>query len=475
MEGLKPYIRMILILLITATLLIRLCYNPISQLRPDLKLRVTIRDGQITMFAIYTGGSPELSLGNYSDLLAKIDGIGFSRKNVTELSFVDLENTSTLLLLGQKEFSEEDIQTIARYIMLCGGSILYLVPTEITDSVKDFLRLFGLEVLGNVYDDASYYKSEETVVLNGTWDNRSKIFLDVQTIVVANASALNLTNSLELLAMFNLTKTMNVTENKSVPLVYASPLIWGGNNTTAEYKGRYLYGTNVTLGITLKFWSGSRVLILSSPHILSDNYVRLPQYDNEEFIEQVLLWLAKKLEQIEIDVIDYSPQSGIVYLDKDQFINACFNVIMKDVPYDIYQKQDLISNYYNLSLLAGLEHLGRLVHIVEPEIVNSTYDNITNTFKYVVNVTINIRELYNRSVVVFLRLVVFNDYYGFFWSKALRFEIVKHKVTFVEFHPVIIITVGMIATSIVLGLVLYPYARKYKSRIREFERKITKK
>ena len=467
-----PIVKVLLTLILVVSSLCLCTENVKCGVNATSSIYTTVAKQDVT-FAVYIGGDPELTISNYTDLLAKIDGIGFDAKNISELTFASLEDTDALLLLGQKDFSEQDLDVIAQYVMFGGGSILYLVPTDITTGVEDFLKLFGVEVLGKVYDNVSYYENENIIVLNGTWENKSKIFLNVKSLVIENASALNITTEIGILTKFNLSETMNLTDNKTVPIVYITKLMWGGNNTAVEYKPKkYIYGVNITLGVELKFWSGSRILILPSPHILADKYVRLPQYGNEIFMEQILLWLGKQLESIEINVLGYSPQSGVLYLDTGRYISAEFEVIQRDVPQFNEANNLRVSN---ISLLAGLEYLGKLTHILEPTIVNISYDNYTNSMRYIVNVSIDIKKIYNRSVVVYLRVVAFDAQYGFFWSEALRFEIIKPRVVLMEFHPVIMITMAMLAISIISAIILYPHARKYKLSVKEFEEKIAKK
>ncbi|MEM4676862.1 MAG: hypothetical protein QXY55_03140 [Candidatus Korarchaeota archaeon] len=462
---------MALIILISSTIL------QVDVVTRDAKAINILRNkqGYNPLIAIYTEGKPELSITDYSDLLAIIDGLGLRYKNISKLSFIELANTTSLLLLGQREFSDADIDTLTKYVMLSGGSILYLVPTNLTESSKKFLKLFGIQPLGIAYDNVSHYENDSRIIiLNKTWHTESHLMRDLESIIVANASALNLTSSLDILTNFNLTNTLNISDNRSVPLVYSSPLIWGGNNTTVEYKkGYYLYGPNVTLGVSIKLWSGSRVLVISSPHTFANRYIRLPQFDNEKLLKNTIRWLIKDLESIRITTESRSPEDGLVYLASGVgHINATFRVTIGGLDYqsNLEGSNKTLISELGLNLLAGIEYLGILTRLFDPKIVNETYNTTTKEAQLVVEAATNVS--YERSVVVYLRLVVFNDQYGFFWSERIRFEILIPRVLLGKFHPVVLIAAIAIAFNVVLAILLYPHAKKYKQSVKEFEKKI---
>lgn len=476
--GYKP-VAIMLIALVASALFVGLKTSVTDRCITTIDV-VQVKQSHGSLITVYTGGKPELTLDSYSDLLMKIDGLGLSTKNISKLSFAELKNTSLLLLLGQCEFSSTDLETLAQYVMLCGGSILYLVPTTVTSGSKDFLELFGIQPLGRARDNISCYENKsEAIILSKTWDEKSRLMQDIDSIVIANASALNLTNNFKILARFNLTNTMNISNNKSLPLVYLSPLMWGENTTMAEYKkGYYLYGSNVTLSVSIKLWSGSRVLIISSPHVFADKYLRLPGFDNEKFLENAILWLIKSLENIKVTMLSRFPQDGVLYMsNKIGYISTVFRVTIRDLDFErqdrAWSTNETLISKLGIGMIAGIEYLGILTNVFEPTITEETYNATNKEAQVVVNATANVS--YKHSIVVYMRLVVFSEQYGFFWSEQIRFNILVPRVLLGKLHPVVVITAVTLLLSVIFAILLYPSARKYKRSIKEIEEKIRQK
>ena len=399
-------------------------------------------------FGIFTGGVQEISRGNFSVLINEIRGYGFAVKNVTSLqSTGNIEGVDVLVLLTQNTLSESEIEIIKNYTLM-GGSILYILPEEITDDVKDVLKIFGWEALDIVKDNESFYKKETQVVLNGSWPNTT-IMEGLNSLLVVNATALNYTGGISLLEELNLNETFKM-DDTEVPIVYNNKLIWGANTTFTEYKkGKLLYGENITIGFVQEYWFGGRIVVISSPYMFEDSYVILRKFDNLRFLDNIILWLGNHLSYMDIEIIERDPPQTRINIEENpeiliKFVLRITNITLEDDG--------------NLTVLVGLEQLGELRYVVFPELLKHKYDEKRFISTYTYEADIPLSEILNRSVVVYIRVMAAKPFYGFHWNKAIRVEVEKPVFKPMRFHISLLFIMAIILINVVFAAITVPYA-----------------
>jgi len=410
-------------------------------------------------FGIYTGGTQEIPRDNFSILISEIKGYGFNVKNVTNLqSMADVEGIDVLVLLTQKDVSESEREIIKNYTLM-GGSIFYVLPQEITDDVKDTLKIFGWETLDMVKDNESFYEKESYVVLNGSWPNIT-VMGRLNSLLVVNATALNYTGEIPLLKELRLNETFRIDNETEVSVVYNNKLVWGMNTTFTEYKkGKKLYGENVTIGFVQEYWFGGRMVVISSAYMFEDTYIIMKKYDNLMFLDNLILWLGHHLSYIGIEIIERDPSQTRINIDENPEIYIKF--VLRITNTTMGTSND------SLVVLVGLEYLGELKYVESPEPMKYTYDNKSSIATYTFEVNMSISQILNKSAVVFLRIMAAKPFYGFHWNKAIRIEAEKPLYKPVKFHISLLFIVAIVAINLVFAVIImsYAFARRKEAKL----------
>jgi len=421
-----------------------------------------LRPPEDVMFGLYMGKDQEVPFENYTFFRDAIDRFGFDIKNISDISsMMELSDVDVLVIMTQKTFSNDEINVLKNYT-LSGGSILFVLPAEITSDVEDLLDTYGIEKLGVVEDNISYYNKETFVILNGSWANIT-LMNDIHKLLVPNATALNFTGEIELIKNLGLEETASL-GGEEVPIYYVHNMIWGLNTTYVEYsKGKKLYGENISVCIVEEFWFGGRVVVLSSPYMFEDRYVVMADYDNLNFMWNIILWLGQQSMKIGIDIIDREPSETRINITEKSTIRLEFRIAILNVTND--------SVMDNLTVLAGFEHLGKFKGVKEPKLEKNIYHTTNNSASLKYEVTLNIRDAVNTSAVIFIRIVAIKPYYGFNWNKAIRIEALKFPYKFMKFHESLYFIVAMIALNLVAIVIATPYILAKRRRVSQLDKK----
>ncbi len=447
--------------MVAVILMVLLCVNVagVVQIGGDkqLGIRVFPPTENIT-FGIYIGGTQEVPRDNFSILIDEIRGYGFNIENITSLSSLgDLKGVDILVLLTQKDLSESERNVIKNYTLM-GGSIFCILPQEITDDVKDLLRIFGWEPMGIVRDNESFYENDSYVILSETWPNIS-VMRGVERILVINATALNYTGEVRLLKDFGLNQTFKLDNETEIPIIYNNKLLWGMNTTYTEpEKGKKIYGENITIGFVQEYWFGGRIIVISSAYIFENTYVVKRDYDNLAFLDNLILWLGNQLSYIGIEVLERSPAGVRINIDEYKTLNVTFALSITNTT--------LEESGNNLTVLVGLQCLGELRYVKSIEPTSPRYDDEKHIATYRLRASIPISDILNKSMVVYLRIIASKPFYGFHWNKAIRIEAEKPHYKPMPFHPVLLFIAAIVAVNTISIILVTSYALKRKKEAR---------
>ena len=456
--------RILIIVLVLAAFAMLLPIN--AGYEGHVEIKGVVPEPQNITFGIYTGGSTEIPLGNFSILKNVIKGRGFNIKNITDLTELgELEGVDVLALLTIKNLTNDEINIIRNYSFY-GGDLFIITPQEIDKGMEDLLSLFGLESLGYVKDNESYYENESNVILNKTWRNTS-ITNGIKSLLVVNATALNYTMENGLLEFLGINETMPLNNETNISILYLNNLVWGGNNTYVEYKkGQKIYGKNITICHIQEYWFGTKIVVVSSAYMFEDEYIIKKGFDNLKFLERLIYWLGDQINYMAIDIVDRNPSENTLDLDESPIVEISFDIKLTNITDNNFKS--------NLTVLAGFEYLGKYRGVKLPILTNETYDNAHNNATLRYKVQLNISEIINKSAVIYVRIVAAMPLYGYRWNKPIRLDVIKQRFEFQRYHPVLLTIGAIVGINLIVLIGLMPYALKRRMRAKKIEEKAKK-
>ncbi len=259
----------LLLFLITSNMVAILNSMPNNNLNPfqeETKLNVTIITGNSTLVS-------ETELDNFKGYLESLPWINL--KFLSEVkSYDDISSSDLIVMLGVLTF--ENISDFLTQFVLEGGSLIIAPPADKFEAFNNFTKMFGVEAVEAVAtDNSSYYEVNTTVELVDSWDTNTPLFNGVTKIVLPSGHPLRLL------------------ENQTFESV-RYPILWGMNTTVADnYRG-----ANLTLAIAIEAITTSKIVILGSYSLLTDDYINIG--DNRIFTLNLVRWIGNKFNLLKI-------------------------------------------------------------------------------------------------------------------------------------------------------------------------------
>ena len=259
----------LLLFLITSNMVAILNSMPNNNLNPlqeETKLNVTIITGNSTLVS-------ETELDNFKGYLESLPWINL--KFLSEVkSYDDISSSDLIVMLGVLTF--ENISDFLTQFVLEGGSLIIAPPADKFEAFNNFTKMFGVEAVEAVAtDNSSYYEVNTTVELVDSWDTNTPLFNGVTKIVLPSGHPLRLL------------------ENQTFESV-RYPILWGMNTTVADnYRG-----ANLTLAIAIEAITTSKIVILGSYSLLTDDYINIG--DNRIFALNLVRWIGNKFNLLKI-------------------------------------------------------------------------------------------------------------------------------------------------------------------------------
>ncbi len=259
----------LLLFLITSNMVAILNSMPNNNLNPfqeETKLNVTIITGNSTLVS-------ETELDNFKGYLESLPWINL--KFLSEVkSYDDISSSDLIVMLGVLTF--ENISDFLTQFVLEGGSLIIAPPADKFEAFNNFTKMFGVEAVEAVAtDNSSYYEVNTTVELVDSWDTNTPLFNGVTKIVLPSGHPLRLL------------------ENQTFESV-RYPILWGMNTTVADnYRG-----ANLTLAIAIEAITTSKIVILGSYSLLTDDYINIG--DNRIFTLNLVRWIGNKFNLLNI-------------------------------------------------------------------------------------------------------------------------------------------------------------------------------
>ncbi|MHA1615856.1 MAG: hypothetical protein ACTSX9_00870 [Candidatus Njordarchaeales archaeon] len=395
---------------------------------------------------VYYSRENELSKGDLTLFFQKINSSGFELKETTSLEdYGTLEGADVILILGSKNlnFIKKDI--LLRFLVE-GGSLIIALPTESISLYNDLvLEYFSYKIGGTIKDNTSYYEKISTVIVdNSTILSNHPLTKNLSKIIVPEGLGLVYENSTNVF-----------------PLPYhAYTIIWGSNTTYIDKNNNDKKdpeepsGNNVTCCLVIELYSGGKIVILPSVKMLSDEHLSNPRFGNKFLAYRIIDWLGGRYATIYIKDLKVST----TYIDLDNpnsRVNVSFEVVdEKNRPVE------------NLTALVCLVRLG---HVLK----NFTAIRINETNYYV---EISFENLTISRGIIYLMVLVYKQFYGYYWSEAVRLYLYKSPLP-VTGADQILLVLGFII-PVILGIVLlvatYPEYRRNRGRLKKAYKKISK-
>ena len=414
---------------------------------PDYSSEISKTQVKESVFVLLETSTEYSITGNYSMLISIMKN--FELRNVTSISdMAKLEGADVLVLLGPKTLSDINLEVLEQFIRE-GGSILFLMPEDF-DGIKDLLEFLGIDVLGRLYDNESYYIYNSSILVNSsTMVTKHPLvnssFGIAESIVIPKALGLNITES----------KSPIIRDVKK--FVYKA--IWAPTSTFADLNGNNKFdedepkGENITLVIGMELWWGSKIIIFPSAAIFTDQTLaNTTKFDNLELLINTIYWLGGKINKLNINVEklgDITMNSSVKWN-----LNVTFNITDEN--------DELIdaTAYGIISLLDTI--VGNFT---------AEYNNELKTYTIVFNVSV-----LNKSAIYNLYIFAYKKFYGFIWVKIGRILYSKLKQES-KIESILFIIIGVLVPGIIsiLGLVrVFGKYKKAKEIISRTEDKIRK-
>ncbi len=411
----------LLLFLIASNMIAILNSTPNSTLNPlqgKNKLNVTIITGNNTLVS-------ETGLDNFKGYLKSLPWINLkSLSNVK--SYEDISTADLIIMLGVLTF--ENMSDFLMQFILEGGSLILAPPADKFEAFNNFTKLFGVEALETVaMDNSSYYQVNTSVELVNSWDANTPLFSGVTKIVLPSGHPLRLL------------------ENQTIESI-KYPVLWGMNTTVAE---NYV-GTNLTLAVAIELVTTSKVVILGSYGLLTDDYINIG--DNRIFALNLVRWIGNKFNSLKIKDVTVS-QTEVIKNEKPT-ITVNFTITnISDYPQNVNAKVYVVRAGDSAPLIAK----------------NATY---LGNGKY--TVTLDFSDI--RASIVELWIIAHKKYIGYYtWpeigEKPFEITIYEYKSYSIIPDPltlVLFLLVPMIGFFIVLIRMLPRYIRG-KKKINEWE------
>lgn len=452
-------------------LLVLVCLNipTVHSEEPKHKSIIVPPAENITV-AFYIGGSPDVPMDNFSIMFQKIKGLGFRTKNVSDISnMYGLEDVDILILMTQNAYSDDDIYVIKEFVR-DGGNLIILPPTNISDD--DFSKLleeFGFEAIGSVRDNVSFYEKETWILLNGSWDTNLSIFNNINRLLFVNATALNYTDSIKIMEEWNIEEEISLDNETNITTVFVYNIIWGNNSTMVEYgKGKYLYGENISLCYVQEYWFGSKVIVLSSSLMFTNDYIASKKYDNLIFLENIIKWLGDQINYLGIHNLTIEPNIKTFNVEKHKSLTVFFNVIATNVTND--------SDFGDIIVLVGFEFLGVFINVEQANLTSKSFDDSRRIINCSYKADMYLGNLLNKTKgkAIYVKILVIKRYYGFRWSSSLEIDIIKPPYTPYRFHPILLTTILICVINLVAIFLLLPHFLEARKKARRIEKEIKK-
>ena len=393
-----------------------------------------------------SGGNPVLEKANLSTFLNEILEPFDLEETLKITTYEPLENATVLLLLGLRSFGDVKIEVITQFL-LDGGSLLIALPDENYTMYNDLLKLFSLKVLGPIYDNETFYKETENVVVNSSYllnehPLARSLFGNVSKLVIPKGIGLE---------KINATPLINATFTE-----YS--LAWGTNTTFIDKNKNEKYdkdeprGKNVSLITVIELWYGGKIVILPSVYMLSNTFLMLLQYDDYIFIKALMYWLGNQIAYISIRNIKVEPT--IVDLNSNPRINVTFMVTDENN-----------NTIPRLDVYVFLVRLGSIL-------INASAQRVDNTTLY--KATLDVTGLRWGTVIVYI--MAYKKYYGYHWAGNIKVILYKQPVK-KKAPDIILLTLGIIVPtiiSLILIIYVFPEYRQRTRKLKEIEKKAMK-
>ncbi|MHA1609916.1 MAG: hypothetical protein ACTSUJ_07970 [Candidatus Njordarchaeales archaeon] len=417
-----------------------LAYTPVQ----SQKKHTFINSVKTSVFVLYTRDL-DIPRANLSLFLQKINESGYELREANRIfDYSPLERVDALLILGSKNLDFLDQELIVQFLKE-GGSLLIAFPTSNASEYNNFiLKYFPYRLKGIIKDNSSYYTNFSEVIINNTAFLRdSPLIRNLTKLIIPNGWGLI---------------RENITANFTLPY-NAYALIWGLNSTFIdENNNDYLdkgeiSGQNVTCILIIELYSGGKIIILPSVKMLSNEILSNPLFHNKILAFRIIDWLGGRYASIRIKNIQLS--TNYVRLDqKNKSITVTFIVVDEnDEPVE------------NISSWVCITRLGIIVANVTPEQINQT------SYRAIIDFS-NIRV---SQGIVYLIILVYKQYYGYYWSSPVAIHIYKSPIPTQGVDYVLLLLGFVVPIFIGLALVAtaYPEYRRKKKKLKEIYQKIS--
>lgn len=440
------------LILVTVLLLVIISSNPVISIgiKQDSffnlnQTALTPSTNQVT-FVYFNGGAPVYTKAQLDMFLNDILE-PFLVREVSDIDTYDkLENATVLMLLGQTDLSSLEMNVLNQFLIE-GGSLLIALPPDNFSAFNEILKLFALKPLGPVLDNSSYYENMTDIIVNDSYminDHPviNSVFGNISRVLVPRGAGILI--------------------EKKKPLINATfesySLIWGLNSTFIDENGNgeldenEIHGSNISLVRVIETWYGGRIVILSSIEMIIDNVLLRTEFDNLIFCKALVYWLGYQIGYISIRDISANPTFIDITKDKLE-INVTFTITDE-----------------NNATLKHIQVNACLVRLNEI-IVSSAA--IGSGPKY--EAKLNVSGI--KPGLVYLYVMAYKKYYGYFWAKGPKITLYKPPVTITSVDALILVFGALVPLVLVIALSVYvfPEYRDKKRKLREIEDKIKKK